>query len=83
MKFITLTKWSGGIEVAINTTMIVALEPFYYTANNLESKIGTTVHFMGFNSFSVEESIEEIQNRIKSSEGYAIINFDPKKAPKL
>lgn len=83
MKFITLTKWNGGGEVAINTTTIVALEPFYYTTNDLESKIGTTVHFMGHNSFSVEESIEDIQKRIKASEGYAIINFDPKNAPKL
>jgi uncharacterized protein YlzI (FlbEa/FlbD family) len=69
MKFITLTK-THAAEIAVNTMMIVALEP---------TPTGTTVHVMGHSSFSVKESITEIQDKIRASEGYAIINHDPKK----
>jgi uncharacterized protein YlzI (FlbEa/FlbD family) len=69
MKFITLTKNTGG-EIAVNATMIVALEPLP------TGKTSVCV----FNHFSivVNESVEDIQNKIKATEGFAIINYDPK-----
>lgn len=73
MRFITLTK-THAAEIAVNTMMIVALEPI---------PIGTTVYMMGHSSFSVKEGVGEIQDKIRASEGFAIINFDPKNAPKL
>ena len=70
MRFITLTKNTGG-EIAINPTMIVALDPLS------TSKTAVSI----FNHFTVivTESVEEIQNKIKASEGFAIVNYDPKK----
>lgn len=73
MKFITLTKYYGG-EIAVNSTMIVALEP---------SPAGfTSVHTFNHQSWSVKETAEEVQNKIKAAEGFAIVNYDPLKAPR-
>lgn len=74
MKFISLTKYQGG-EIAVNATMIVALEP---------SPAGfTSVHVFNHQSWSVKESVEEVQNKIKAAEGFAIINYDPKNNPRI
>jgi uncharacterized protein YlzI (FlbEa/FlbD family) len=72
MKFIVLTKSWGG-QVAINSTTIVALEPLPTGK--------TSVYVFGHQSWTVDESIEEIQNKIKAAEGFAIINYDPKNKP--
>jgi uncharacterized protein YlzI (FlbEa/FlbD family) len=70
MRFITLTKNTGG-EIAINPTMIVALDPL--PTNK------TAVSIFNHFTITVTESVEEIQNKIKASEGFAIVNYDPKK----
>lgn len=71
MKFITLSKSRSTLpDIAISANMIVALEP---------TPAGTLVYVIGHQSFTVDESIEEIQNKIKATEGFATINYDPKK----
>ena len=67
MKFIALTKATGG-QIAINPLMIIALEPL---------PIGrTAVCIFNHETRTVNESVEEIQNKIKASEGFAVINYE-------
>jgi uncharacterized protein YlzI (FlbEa/FlbD family) len=70
MKFIALTKNSGG-EIAVNPMMIVALDPLPTDT--------TAVCLFNHFTITVTESVEEIQNKIKASEGFATVNYDPKK----
>jgi len=59
MKFITLTTQSEG-TIKINATMIVALEQ--QTGHN------TRIYTITGGSWTILESIEEIENKIKESE---------------
>ena len=70
MKFIKLTKKFGDGEALINPLFITALES--------QPGGGVCVYTMGGQTWVVTESVEVVQDKIKASEKYTVINHDQK-----